>query len=60
MATYAGMFGSGDWATPDNRPKHWIEQAFELPVRFLPDTLFDVLSDQVHAQESKGRVFPRH
>lgn len=37
--TYAGMFGSGNWSTPNERPKNWLEKAFELwpdaPGRFL-------------------------
>lgn len=28
--TYAGMFGSGDWNAEHERPKRWLEQAFEL------------------------------
>lgn len=38
-STYAGMFGSGDWATPQERPKNYLEKAFELwpdsPGKFL-------------------------
>jgi len=30
MATYAGMFGSGDWDTPQNRPKNYLEKDYKL------------------------------
>lgn len=47
MATIFGMRGTGDWATPDERPKHYREAAFKL-IPDSPTPLTKILSKVPH------------